>query len=70
MFKIDWVAAVGGGVIGYLAKGKVEDTKDSFKRIYTGAINSIKESFSESDEAQAAEVTLQRMDQKIQQKGH
>ena len=50
MFKIDWPCAIGGAIIGYYAKGKVEATKSSFKGIYTGAINSLKESFSEDSQ--------------------
>ena len=49
MFKIDWATAIGGAAVGYLVKGKVEDTKSTFKGIYTGAIDTLKESFS-SDE--------------------
>ena len=51
MFKIDWTTAIGGAVVGYLVKGKVEDTKAKFKGIYTGAIQNLKESFSD-DSAQ------------------
>ena len=47
MFKIDWCAAIGGAVVGYYTKGKVESTKAKFSSIYTGAINTLKESFSE-----------------------
>ena len=47
MFKIDWCAAIGGAVVGYYTKGKVESTKAKFSGIYTGAINTLKESFSE-----------------------
>ena len=47
MFKIDWCTAIGGAVVGYLVKGKVESTKAKFSGIYTGAINTLKESFSE-----------------------
>ena len=49
MFKIDWPCAMGGAVLGYYTKGKVEDTKAKFKGIYTGALNTLKESFSEED---------------------
>ena len=51
MFKIDWPAAIGGAVVGYLVKGKVESTKTQFKGIYTGAINTLKESFSEDSQS-------------------
>ena len=47
MFKIDWATAIGGAVVGYLVKGKVESTKNQFKGIYTGAIQNLKESFTE-----------------------
>ena len=47
MFKIDWVTALGGAAVGYLVKGKVEDTKSKFQGIYTGAISNLKEAFSE-----------------------
>ena len=50
MFKIDWPCAIGGAVLGYYTKGKVEDTKSTFKGIYTGAINTLKESFSEDSQ--------------------
>ena len=51
MFKIDWPCAIGGAVLGYYAKGKVEDTKAKFKGIYTGALESFKESFSEDTQS-------------------
>ena len=54
MFKIDWPCAIGGAVIGYYAKGKVEATKSQFKGIYTGAIQTLKESFSEDSQGQSA----------------
>ena len=47
MFKIDWPCAVGGVVLGYYTKGKVENTKKKFCGIYTKAIENLKESFSE-----------------------
>ena len=50
MFKIDWVTALGGAAVGYLVKGKVEDTKSKFQGIYTGAINNLKEAFSDNYE--------------------
>ena len=50
MFKIDWPTAIGGAVIGYYAKGKVEDTKAKFKGICTGALNTLKDSFSEESQ--------------------
>ena len=53
MFKIDWPTAIGGAVLGYYAKGRVEATKNQFKGIYTGAIQTLKESF--SSEPQEAE---------------
>ena len=52
MFKIDWPTAIGGAVLGYFVKGKVESTKATFKGIYTGAIQTLKESFSEDSESQ------------------
>ena len=50
MFKIDWPCAIGGVVLGYYTKGKVESAKTNFKGIYTNAVNTIKESFSEDSE--------------------
>ena len=47
MFKVDWPCAVGGAILGYYAKGKVEDTKKKFGGICTKAIENLKESFSE-----------------------
>ena len=55
MFKVDWPCAIGGAFLGYYAKGKVEDAKKSFKGIYTGALSTLKESFSE--ETQSPEQT-------------
>ena len=52
MFKIDWPTAIGGAVLGYYVKGKVEATKSQFKGIYTGAIQTLKESFSEDSQSQ------------------
>ena len=49
MFKIDWPCAIGGVALGYYTKGRVEDTKNKFRGIYTGAINTLKESFSDSE---------------------
>ena len=49
MFKIDWPTAIGGVVLGYYAKGKVEDTKAHFKGIYTGALKNLKEVFERDD---------------------
>ena len=45
MFKIDWPCALGGVVLGYYTKGKVESAKTHFKGIYTGAIDTLKEAF-------------------------
>ena len=50
MFKIDWPCAVGGALLGYYTKGKVESTKAQFKGIYTGAIQNLKEAFSEESQ--------------------
>ena len=50
MFKIDWPCAIGGVVLGYYTKGKVEDTKSKFRGIYTGAIQTLKESFAENSQ--------------------
>ena len=50
MLKIDWPCAIGGVVLGYYTKGKVENTKAKFKGICTGALNTLKESFSEDNE--------------------
>lgn len=49
MFKLDWPTAIGGAVVGYLAKGRVEATKAQFKGIYTGAIENLKEAFDSKD---------------------
>ena len=57
MFKIDWPCAIGGVVIGYYAKGKVEAAKSQFKGIYTGAMNSLKDSFSEDSQDSQAQST-------------
>ena len=54
MFKIDWPCAIGGLALGYIAKGKVESTKTQFKGIYTGAINTLKESFADYEKPQQA----------------
>ena len=51
MFKIDWPCAIGGALLGYYAKGKVESAKTQFKGIYTGTINTLKESFSEDSQS-------------------
>ena len=56
MFKIDWATAIGGALVGYYAKGKVEAAKSNFKGIYTGAIQNLKESFS-SDDSQNTQAT-------------
>ena len=47
MFKIDWPCAIGGLVLGYYTKGKAESAKTKLKGIYTGAVNTLKESLSE-----------------------
>ena len=52
MFKIDWPTAIGGAVIGYYAKGRMDSVKESFKGIYTGAINSVKESLEKDSQTQ------------------
>ena len=52
MFKIDWPCALGGVVLGYYTKGKVESAKTSFKGIYTGAIDTLKEAFYEGQAPQ------------------
>ena len=54
MFKLDWPTAIGGAVLGYFVKGKVEATKSQFKGICTNAVNTLKESFSEEPEAPQA----------------
>ena len=56
MFKIDWPCAIGGALVGYYAKGKVESTKAQFKGIYTGALNTLKESFSDSEDSQSTQA--------------
>lgn len=45
MFKIDWPCAIGGIVLGYYTKGKVEAAKARLNSIYTGAADSLKGSF-------------------------
>ena len=57
MFKIDWPTAIGGALVGYYAKGKVEAAKSNFKGIYTGAIQTLKESFSEDSQPTKAGQT-------------
>ena len=57
MLKIDWPCAIGGALVGYYAKGKVESTKSTFKGIYTGAINTLKESFSEDSQSTQPQAT-------------
>ena len=47
MFKVDWPCAIGGVILGYYTKGKVESAKTVVKKISTDAMNSIKESFSD-----------------------
>ena len=53
MFKIDWPTAIGGAIIGYYAKGKVEATKVAIKKISTDSLTSLKESFADYDEPKA-----------------
>ena len=53
MFKIDWPCAIGGAVLGYYAKGKVDSTKAVVKKISTDAIASLKESFYDFEEPKA-----------------
>ena len=53
MFKIDWPTAIGGALIGYYAKGRVEATKKVVRKISTDAIASLKESFSDFEKPQA-----------------
>lgn len=57
MFKIDWPCAIGGVVLGYYTKGKVEDTKSKFRGIYTNAVNTLKESFAEDSESKNTQGT-------------
>ena len=52
MLKIDWPCAIGGAFLGYYTKGKVESAKTQFKSIYTGAVETLKESFSDSENTQ------------------
>ena len=54
MFKIDWPCAIGGALIGYYTKGKVESTKAVVKKISTDAMTSLKESFSDYEKPQQA----------------
>ena len=53
MFKVDWPCAIGGALLGYYTKGKVEAAKSNFKGIYTGAIENLKEAFEDSESIQA-----------------
>ena len=69
MFKIDWPCAIGGLALGYIAKGKVESVKSQFKGIYTGAISTLKESFSEDSQAPQATQTQTGNGQKSGQTG-
>ena len=55
MFKIDWPCALGGVVLGYYTKGKVEKTKTLVKKISTDAMTSLKESFSDYEKPQASQ---------------
>ena len=55
MFKIDWPCAIGGALIGYYAKGKVESTKAVVRKISTDAMASLKESFSDCEKPQATQ---------------
>ena len=55
MFKIDWPTAIGGAFLGYYAKGRVEATKATIKKISTDAVNSIKESFTDYEKPQASQ---------------
>ena len=55
MFKIDWPCAIGGALIGYYTKGKVESTKAVVKKISTDAMDSLKESFSDYERPQATQ---------------
>ena len=56
MFKIDWPCAIGGTLLGYYTKGRVEAAKSKFKGIYTGAISTLKESFSEDSQGQSTQA--------------
>ena len=58
MFKVDWPCAIGGAVLGYYAKGRVEATKKVVKKIYTDAKDSLKESLDDF-EAEKPQVTGQ-----------
>lgn len=44
MFKIDWPCAIGGALVGYYTKGKVENVKTKFRKISTEALSAFKES--------------------------
>ena len=57
MFKVDWPCAIGGVVLGYYTKGKVESTKSVVKKISTDALTSLKESFSDYEKPQGAQNT-------------
>ena len=53
MFKIDWPCAIGGVVLGYYTKGKVESAKAVIRKISTDAKSSLKESFADYEKPQA-----------------
>lgn len=52
MLKIDWPCAIGGALVGYYTKGKVESVKTKFRKISTEALSTFKESF-QDEPAQA-----------------
>ena len=54
MFKIDWPCAIGGVILGYYTKGKVESAKTVIRKISTDARDSIKESFADYEKPQQA----------------
>ena len=55
MFKIDWPCAIGGAVLGYYTKGRVVAAKETFKKVSTDAIQSLKDSFCDCEKPQATQ---------------
>lgn len=56
MIKIDWASAVGGLIVGYYCKGKVEQCKAKVRSIInTNASEDLKNSFGDPQAAQQAQ---------------
>lgn len=58
MFKVDWWSALGGVVVGYYAKGKVEAVKAKVRSICTdtGVTENLKNSFGDPQATQATQA--------------